>query len=716
MALDLKSTDLNRSKFTEENVVKLREQFPHLDDETLARYLIAQNNDIAGATKKLLKAEDLKSEYWHVKKSQCINEIITGTAYLHGTDKEGRPLLVLHARLHDPDKRDLKEMIQMTLWWTEQALSKLPEDKSQFVILLDRDNCENALDTEYLQKVAEIFQDLHPERLHKAIVYPTGYVYYSMWNLVLKWFMDEHTRSKVLPAITLNDVFEFVDEEYIPEALGGKCTYVFNPDDFSDPVYPEDVLGSLSNTTDESLCSGGVATLVPPFSDPIVPESSFETNTSFEVPTGHVTPVEKTTKMSLKHPIESDDGCKMEELLEFEETENHSNQTTTSITTNQKQLDVPSPPQLRPLTPTKGLTVSPMSSNPDLLALVGTPHGLPLPLPLPAPLVEEGWQEYVEYERSQHSSPTGPASYTTTGLERQGQKQRREEGKEELFSPATVYNGDSEEEEEDVWNDVDSVSSRRNSISSQSNQIDAVPQRSTRPPLPPSQSVRIPQPLPVHETEPIDSVMTFSGSVDFEGESYMYNNNANPARIRTILFPPSQDVNDVDRDVGVEVDLGNEVDDGVDTGAERGGAEEPDNEEEGDDCEDLWHEVASVSDNEDAEGDGLFEEEVNEQGDLSPLTTGGDSVFSVGTATAVTAEAALNAGVVAAQSVPPGSVRIRSLPAPSRREKELIATAYGQLGMFAVFASALIVLVSCILSFVFSLSPRVPLILLAQLV
>ena len=158
MALALKSTDLNRSKFTEENVVKLREQFPHLDDETLARYLIAQNNDIVGAAKKLLKAEDLKTEYWHVKKSQCINEIITGTAYLHGTDKEGRPLLVLHARLHDPDKRDLKEMIQMTLWWTEQALSKLPEDKSQFVILLDRDNCENALDTEYLQKVAEIFQ------------------------------------------------------------------------------------------------------------------------------------------------------------------------------------------------------------------------------------------------------------------------------------------------------------------------------------------------------------------------------------------------------------------------------------------------------------------------------------------------------------------------------------------------------------------------------
>jgi len=159
--LDLKSTDLNRFKFTEENVVKLKGVFPHLDDETLARYLIAQNNDLEGASKKLVKAEELKSEYWHIKKSQCIGEIKTGTAYLNGFDREGRPVLVILARLHDAEKRNLQEMILMTLWWTEQALARLPADKSQFVILLDRDNCENALDTEYLQKVAEIFQVFH---------------------------------------------------------------------------------------------------------------------------------------------------------------------------------------------------------------------------------------------------------------------------------------------------------------------------------------------------------------------------------------------------------------------------------------------------------------------------------------------------------------------------------------------------------------------------
>ena len=47
---------------------------------------------------------------------------------------------------------------------------------------------------------------MHPERLEKAIVYPTGLVYYSLWNVVLKWFMEEHTRDKVVPAISLADV------------------------------------------------------------------------------------------------------------------------------------------------------------------------------------------------------------------------------------------------------------------------------------------------------------------------------------------------------------------------------------------------------------------------------------------------------------------------------------------------------------------------------
>ena len=69
-------------------------------------------------------------------------------------------------------------------------------------------------------------------------MYPTGLVYYSLWNMVLKWFMEEHTRDKVIPAVSLSDVQELIADEFIPQALGGASRYVFRCEDFNDPVYP----------------------------------------------------------------------------------------------------------------------------------------------------------------------------------------------------------------------------------------------------------------------------------------------------------------------------------------------------------------------------------------------------------------------------------------------------------------------------------------------
>jgi len=67
--------------------------------------------------------------------------------------------------------------------------------------------------------MSSVFQDLHPERLHRAIVYPTGIVYATCWNLVLKWFLKESTREKVLPAMSLAEVEEVIDKKYIPKRL-----------------------------------------------------------------------------------------------------------------------------------------------------------------------------------------------------------------------------------------------------------------------------------------------------------------------------------------------------------------------------------------------------------------------------------------------------------------------------------------------------------------
>lgn len=60
---------------------------------------------------------------------------------------------------------------------------------------------------------------MYPERLHRAIVYPSGMVFYAAWNLIIKWFMDQVTRDKVYPARYYSDVQELVDEKYIPKSM-----------------------------------------------------------------------------------------------------------------------------------------------------------------------------------------------------------------------------------------------------------------------------------------------------------------------------------------------------------------------------------------------------------------------------------------------------------------------------------------------------------------
>lgn len=157
MDLQLRSTDIAKTRYSLDNLAKLKEQFPTKDNDTLARYLVANDNDASKAVEQLKKAEQLSSEYANISMNQCLKEIAKGTAYVHGFDRDGRPLIIVNARLHDPVNRDVKEAVLMTLWWTEQAIARLPPEHSRFTILLDRSNCENDVDTEYMKLLSTIF-------------------------------------------------------------------------------------------------------------------------------------------------------------------------------------------------------------------------------------------------------------------------------------------------------------------------------------------------------------------------------------------------------------------------------------------------------------------------------------------------------------------------------------------------------------------------------
>lgn len=79
------------------------------------------------------------------------------------------------------------------------------------------------------------FQNNFPERLHRAVIYPTGLVFYGLWN-VIKWFLDPVTQSKAAPVIYQSGLQSYIDPEHLPRHLGGECDYQFNHEDYSDII------------------------------------------------------------------------------------------------------------------------------------------------------------------------------------------------------------------------------------------------------------------------------------------------------------------------------------------------------------------------------------------------------------------------------------------------------------------------------------------------
>ena len=72
-------------------------------------------------------------------------------------------------------------------------------------------------------------QSNYPERLHKAIIYPSGWIFWGLWNM-LKYLADPVTQQKIMPVVRLSAVQDVIEDKYIPRDLGGECDYEFNKD------------------------------------------------------------------------------------------------------------------------------------------------------------------------------------------------------------------------------------------------------------------------------------------------------------------------------------------------------------------------------------------------------------------------------------------------------------------------------------------------------
>jgi hypothetical protein len=211
-------------KYTSGNIIKLRSTFPGFSDEDLARFLIARNDNLGKASEMLAAHVAWRASNLPIYKESCLGEILKGKVYVYGTDKEGHPLVHFRPRLNDMETRDVDEMGRMALWWCEVIFSQIPPHLSKATLLVNRTGGENNADVPFIRLLAGVFQANHPERLHKAIIYPSGMVFWVLWNM-LKYLADPVTQAKVSPLMWFSGVQELVDDKFIPREIGGESDY-----------------------------------------------------------------------------------------------------------------------------------------------------------------------------------------------------------------------------------------------------------------------------------------------------------------------------------------------------------------------------------------------------------------------------------------------------------------------------------------------------------
>jgi len=221
-------------------------------DATLTRYLVARSYDL-DASEKMLR-DTIK---WRADNG--IADILTDpppervmatmrAAFphaLHDFDKLGRPVYIEKTGRIDPEmikaKLSKEDVIRGHLWMMEyqnrvlmkQASVKTGRTVDSMLNILDVEGIStshissNMLDI--FKAVAQIDQDHYPEQLGAAYIVNVPLVFTMIYSAV-SIFLDKRTRGKVFilrsGSNQTKELLKAMDEDVLPEFLGGKCKCV----------------------------------------------------------------------------------------------------------------------------------------------------------------------------------------------------------------------------------------------------------------------------------------------------------------------------------------------------------------------------------------------------------------------------------------------------------------------------------------------------------
>jgi hypothetical protein len=196
-----------------------------ITDETLMRFLIARKFDCSAALtliSEALKWRELRQPSRLLadpdSTAKMSIEAETGKIYFPGSDRWGRPVLVLNNQVQNT--ACVEDQMKYLAWSLELAVRCMPPavDKYCIFIHLDTFSFFNMPPFQSTRETLQMLCDCFPERLGHCIIYLPPTIFYTFFSTI-KMFIDPKTVSKLV--FILGDVSDGSDNDVKMKDLVG---------------------------------------------------------------------------------------------------------------------------------------------------------------------------------------------------------------------------------------------------------------------------------------------------------------------------------------------------------------------------------------------------------------------------------------------------------------------------------------------------------------
>ncbi|EPQ67604.1 Bgt-4258 [Blumeria graminis f. sp. tritici] len=212
----------------------------HVDDE------LVKNGE--------LKAfDDSKSTDPETQKSgkDFLEQMRLGKSFLHGTDKNGRPLCIVRVRFHKTGEQGEGSLEKYTVYLIETARMILAPPVDTASVLFDMTGFSMAnMDYAPVKFMIKCFEANYPECLGVIIVHKAPWVFQGIWKIIRGW-LDPVVASKVHFTNSVEEMEEFVDRSKIIKEIGGDEDWEYK---YVEPVPGENDMMKETETRDKLLC------------------------------------------------------------------------------------------------------------------------------------------------------------------------------------------------------------------------------------------------------------------------------------------------------------------------------------------------------------------------------------------------------------------------------------------------------------------------------